>query len=77
MFAACLTAQGVADLQAAHPTPKMVPFVMDVTNDESVEKAFQLVSRHLTDSGDSDGLWAVVNNAGDPVDSDAIERHGK
>jgi len=64
VFAACLTPKGVEELKAAHPTPKMVPFLMDVTNDESVEKGFQFVVNNLSESGEKDGLWAIVNNAG-------------
>lgn len=64
VFAACLTPKGVEELKAAHPSPKMVPFLMDVTNDESVENGFKEVVKNLTESGEKDGLWAIVNNAG-------------
>jgi len=56
VFAACLTEEGVKRL--AH-TPFVTPFLMDVTKEESVAAAYELVANKAPN-----GLWAIINNAG-------------
>ncbi len=45
---------------AADGTPRFVPLILDVTSDAQIQAA---IGRIVEEVG-SDGLWAVVNNAG-------------
>lgn len=61
VLASCLTEAGMQHhrdqaTSAAH----MHPFIMDVTSDESVDRAFSGIVSTVSPNG----LWAVVNNAG-------------
>lgn len=56
VFAACLTEEGVQKLSKS---PNVTPFLMDVTNPESVQKAFEFIQPKCPN-----GLWGVINNAG-------------
>merc|ERR1712137_276321 len=56
VFAACLTQDGVDNLAN---TKNVTPFLMNVTNEESVQAGFELVQKQCPK-----GLWAVINNAG-------------
>jgi len=60
VFAGCLTETGETELNKSCSN-NVVTFSLDVTKQESVRKAFQLVKEKLP-SGK--GLWGVMNNAG-------------
>jgi len=60
VFAGCLTKKGLEDLKAKSPQ-NLIPFPLDVTNQESIENAFDFVKKGLTHP---EGLWGVINNAG-------------
>eukprot|EP01101_Sappina_pedata_P002716 TRINITY_DN12931_c0_g1_i1.p1 TRINITY_DN12931_c0_g1~~TRINITY_DN12931_c0_g1_i1.p1 ORF type:complete len:351 (+),score=98.09 TRINITY_DN12931_c0_g1_i1:28-1053(+) len=65
VFAGCLTQKGIEELRSLSP-PNLIPFPLDVTSQESIDKAYELVSGWLSKNGHSpsDGLFALVNNAG-------------
>jgi len=61
VFAACLTEKAVHELKSeCADGERMEAFVMNVTDDESVEKGFGYVNSKIGPRG----LWAVINNAG-------------
>jgi len=62
VFAACLTEQGAVEVtKQSHSYPgKVTAFVLDVTSDESVKAAQQLVEESVGPAG----LHGIVNNAG-------------
>ncbi|XP_052807866.1 17-beta-hydroxysteroid dehydrogenase type 6-like [Mya arenaria] len=60
VFAACFTQNGVEELSSTC-SKNVTPIRMDVTNDDSINKAVEEVTNLLPDDK---GLWAVVNNAG-------------
>mmetsp|Transcript_9067 Transcript_9067/g.12150 ORF Transcript_9067/g.12150 Transcript_9067/m.12150 type:complete len:377 (+) Transcript_9067:191-1321(+) len=62
VFAACLTAKGVEELSAQCPDKKrMNAFMMNVTEDQSVEDGLKFVRERVDKER---GLWALINNAG-------------
>jgi len=60
VLAGCLTAQGVEELKSKGNPEFLTPFLMDVTNQKSVDDTFELVKREIP----IDGMWAIINNAG-------------
>ncbi|PAV83041.1 hypothetical protein WR25_02576 [Diploscapter pachys] len=63
VFAGCLTENGVDDLRLEAKKlqhGQLYTIQMDVTNDESVKKAYKYIEQHLNGGG----LHAIVNNAG-------------
>jgi len=62
VYAGCIL-QTSADLLNEQSSPRLKAFVLDVTNQESIDHAFQLVSEDL----DEKPLWAIVNNAAIPA----------
>uniref|UniRef100_A0A8R1HXH1 Uncharacterized protein n=1 Tax=Caenorhabditis japonica TaxID=281687 RepID=A0A8R1HXH1_CAEJA len=61
VFAGCLTDQGATSLKEEMPdNPLLNTVPLDVSKDESVEKAAEYVKKNLGEHK----LWAVVNNAG-------------
>jgi len=61
VFAGCLTESGLKSLETECASPlRLTPFLLDVTNEESVKNAFTLVRDNLK----GQGLWALINNAG-------------
>ncbi|XP_052818550.1 17-beta-hydroxysteroid dehydrogenase type 6-like [Mya arenaria] len=60
VFAACFTQNGMEELSSTC-TKNVNPIRMDVTNDDSIKRAVEEVTKLLPDKK---GLWAVVNNAG-------------
>lgn len=61
IFAACLTQKGMDQFSM---NKKIVPIQMDVTNNEQVLQASEVVSQWLNKKGKNIVLHAVVNNAG-------------
>ncbi|XP_078352169.1 short-chain dehydrogenase/reductase family 9C member 7-like [Oculina patagonica] len=59
VFAACLTSEGEAKLKN-ECSQELRTLKMDVTESSDVQKALELVKSNLP----SQGLWALVNNAG-------------
>ncbi|XP_057314202.1 short-chain dehydrogenase/reductase family 9C member 7-like [Hydractinia symbiolongicarpus] len=59
VFSGCLTKEGVKRLQD-DPAFRGHAFIMDVTNQDDINKAYKLIKEETQD----DGLWCVVNNAG-------------
>ncbi|XP_060567762.1 D-beta-hydroxybutyrate dehydrogenase, mitochondrial-like isoform X1 [Ruditapes philippinarum] len=61
VFAGCLHKQGEgADALSKQSSGKIHVVQIDVTDDQSIEDAFQYVSKHVP----SNGLFGVINNAG-------------
>jgi len=58
VFAGCLTQKGVDSLKSS-ASSNLIPFLLDVTNRESIESAASFVSKKSPE-----GLWALINNAG-------------
>eukprot|EP01104_Vermistella_antarctica_P002700 TRINITY_DN12917_c0_g1_i1.p1 TRINITY_DN12917_c0_g1~~TRINITY_DN12917_c0_g1_i1.p1 ORF type:complete len:320 (+),score=77.33 TRINITY_DN12917_c0_g1_i1:25-960(+) len=58
VFAGCLTKEGVSSLNKKG-SKNLIAFQLDVTSDESVEKAVKFVRDRLDNE-----LWALINNAG-------------
>uniref|UniRef100_A0A914UTJ2 Uncharacterized protein n=1 Tax=Plectus sambesii TaxID=2011161 RepID=A0A914UTJ2_9BILA len=64
VFAGCFTEKGAEELKKKAKSlnqGKIETVQLDVTNQESVDKAFDTVKKSL---GSNKGLWALVNNAG-------------
>lgn len=59
VFAACLTSEGEAKLKN-ECSPELITLKLDVTKPRDIQYALQAVKSHLP----SQGLWAIVNNAG-------------
>jgi len=59
VFSGCLTKAGVAQLQNDNNF-KGKAFLMDVTNENDINTAFELIKKKVGDTG----LWCLVNNAG-------------
>jgi len=63
VFAACLTADGVARLEGINKVGsgkgQLFPFICDITQEADVARALQLVA-----ANSPNGLWALINNAG-------------
>jgi NAD(P)-dependent dehydrogenase (short-subunit alcohol dehydrogenase family) len=68
VFATCLTETGLAQLKALRPnSSKLIPILMDVRSEKSVENARSVVQHLLTQRGPSNSnreLWALISNAG-------------
>lgn len=60
VFAACLTQQGANEL-AQSTSSRVTTFTMNVTKQDDIEKAYDMIKKALPDG---QGLWGVVNNAG-------------
>ncbi|XP_021347792.1 retinol dehydrogenase 2-like [Mizuhopecten yessoensis] len=60
VFAGCLTSKGQHNLDKA-TSERLVTLVLDVTNENSIMKAYDEVRKRLPKGK---GLWGVVNNAG-------------
>ncbi|KAK3084902.1 hypothetical protein FSP39_021131 [Pinctada imbricata] len=60
VFAACLTDQGIKDLQEQCSSNLKV-LKLNVTDDEDIENAVKFVEKNL---GPGENLWSVINNAG-------------
>ncbi|XP_060085180.1 17-beta-hydroxysteroid dehydrogenase type 6-like [Ylistrum balloti] len=60
VFAGCLTKKGSEDLRKA-TSNRVVTIDLDVTNNESITKAYEEVKNRLPRHK---GLWGLVNNAG-------------
>lgn len=60
VLAGCLTKDGARSLVEASGTDRIEAFELDVTSDESVARAGELVAEVTAETG----LWALVNNAG-------------
>jgi NAD(P)-dependent dehydrogenase (short-subunit alcohol dehydrogenase family) len=59
VFAGCLTEQGAKQLDS-DTSDNVVTFLLDVTDEQSISNAVQLVKEQLK----GEALWGVVNNAG-------------
>ncbi|XP_057314145.1 17-beta-hydroxysteroid dehydrogenase type 6-like [Hydractinia symbiolongicarpus] len=59
VFSGCLTKEGVRRLQD-DPAFRGHAFIMDVTNQDDINKTYTLIKEEVKDKG----LWCVVNNAG-------------
>lgn len=72
VFAACLTSEGAAKLKN-ECSSELITLKLDVTNSRDIQYALQAVKSHLP----SQGLWAIVNNAGvaypGPIEWQAVE----
>ncbi|KAK3107916.1 hypothetical protein FSP39_025079 [Pinctada imbricata] len=71
VFASCLTKEGEENLKATCSS-RLVTLRLDVTNKESISKAFHFVKEHLPTEKD---LWGIVNNAGLQTLHAPIELH--
>nr|XP_057937983.1 retinol dehydrogenase 1 isoform X2 [Doryrhamphus excisus] len=59
VMAACLTREGCEDLERL-ASPRLKTLLLDVTDSESIRRAWRFVSREVGERG----LWGLVNNAG-------------
>uniref|UniRef100_A0A8C4H1D4 Retinol dehydrogenase 5 n=1 Tax=Dicentrarchus labrax TaxID=13489 RepID=A0A8C4H1D4_DICLA len=59
VLAGCLTEKGADDLKRA-TGPYLKTVLLDVTNQDSIEKAMEWTKKEVGDTG----LWGIVNNAG-------------
>jgi len=57
VLAGCLTQKGVHQFKG---TPNVIPFIMDITKQESIDSAYEEVRKFI----EPEGLWGLVNNAG-------------
>lgn len=62
VYAGCVL-QSSADNLNLETSSRLKAFVLDVTDQKSIEKAFEFVKRDLKDKA----LWAIVNNAAIPA----------
>ncbi|XP_072016832.1 retinol dehydrogenase 16-like [Amphiura filiformis] len=60
VFATCLTSAGAESLTKVS-SARLHAMIMDVSNSESIQVAFEVVDKVLIDKP---GLWGLVNNAG-------------
>ncbi|CAD5115960.1 DgyrCDS4890 [Dimorphilus gyrociliatus] len=60
VYAACLTTEAVNDIKKEF-NDQVIPFVMDISKEESVQEGYQFVKSTMRDEK---SLWAVINNAG-------------
>ncbi|XP_060077548.1 short-chain dehydrogenase/reductase family 9C member 7-like [Ylistrum balloti] len=78
VFAGCLTPKGQQDLEKA-TSKRLVTVALDVTNEDSIRKAYAEVKQKLPHDK---GLWGLVNNAGvagnaSPLEWQTIENYRK
>ncbi|ELT90623.1 hypothetical protein CAPTEDRAFT_192010 [Capitella teleta] len=59
VFASCMTDDGKKQLEQSSTNIKA--FIMDITDVDSVQKAYEFVTGHLASN---EGLWGILNNAG-------------
>ncbi|ELT98602.1 hypothetical protein CAPTEDRAFT_110974 [Capitella teleta] len=59
VFASCMTDDGKKQLEQSSTNIKA--FIMDTTDVDSVQKAYEFVTGHLASN---EGLWGIMNNAG-------------
>ena len=65
VFAACYTTEGAETLKN-ESSSRLTTLQLDVSEEESIKKAFQFVSSNLPKGA---GLWGLVNNAGISTDN--------
>eukprot|EP01103_Thecamoeba_quadrilineata_P004996 TRINITY_DN14856_c0_g1_i1.p1 TRINITY_DN14856_c0_g1~~TRINITY_DN14856_c0_g1_i1.p1 ORF type:complete len:329 (-),score=76.69 TRINITY_DN14856_c0_g1_i1:113-1099(-) len=58
IFAGCLTQKGIESLKAGS-SQNLIPFLLDVTNGDSIQSAAEMISKKSPE-----GLWGIINNAG-------------
>lgn len=64
VFASCLNEQSCRQLKEEADCPKkMIAFVMDITKDDHVDRAFSLIKNYLN-KNPSVKFWSLINNAG-------------